>query len=276
MHNERTPLEDLFYVGITRGLLRHSKDYGYNIVFTEIDVVNNEVLLPQIIRNHDTDGIIFLQSPSNPVLSAIGKLNIPYVAVDAHEKNVPYTCVYVDYEQAAYISSSYLMDNGHRQIAFISKGSVPHFYIQTFKGFCRALDSQGISIPPEWIQVTADDETSAYECMETILSGDRHPTAVFCAVDSFAIGAMKCAQDHGLNIPDDISFSGVDNIFLSEYFKPGLTTVDIDKEQLGVIAMDLMVKKIEGEAVISANLPSDHLIVRESVKNINSTQPLEG
>ena len=269
MHNARTPLEDLFYVGITRGLLRQSKDYGYNIVFTEIDVVNNEVLMPQIVRHHDTDGVIFLQAPNPAILSAMDKLDIPYVVVDAHERNVPYTCVYVDYELAAYISAGYLVDNGHRQIAFIGKGSVPHFYLQTFKGFCRALNKHGVSIPPEWIQVTALDEATAYSCMENILQGTNLPTAVFCAVDSFAIGAIKCAQDKGFNVPGDISFTGLDNIFLSEYFKPGLTTVSIDKEQLGAIAMDLIVKKIEGESVESANVPSDNLIIRESVRDIN-------
>jgi LacI family transcriptional regulator len=268
MNNERTPLEDLFYVGITRGLLRRSKEYGYNIVFTEIDIVNNEVLMPQMMRQHDTDGVIFLQGLDDAILRATDKLAIPYVVVDAHEKNVPYTCVYVDYELSAYTSTSYLIENGHRQIAFISKSSVPHFYIQTFKGFCRALDNKGISIPPDWMQITAYDEDSAYECMKNIMNSKSLPTAVFCSVDSFAIGAMRCVKDMGYRVPDDISFTGIDNIFLSNYFEPGLTTVNIDKEQLGMLAMDLIVKKIEGEEVESAYVPSDELVIRNSVKRI--------
>lgn len=268
MHNERTPFEDLFYVAITRGLLRKSKEYGYNIVFTEIDVVNNEVLMPQMIRQHDTDGVIFLQGSDAAVLRATDRLEIPYVVVDAHEKNVPYTGIYVDYELSAFTSTSYLIDNGHRQIAFISKGSIPQFYIQTFKGFCRALDNHGISIPPDWIQITANDETSAYDCMKNILNGNKIPTAVFCSVDSFAIGGMRCARDMGYAVPDDISFTGIDNIFLSDYFKPGLTTINIDKEHLGELAMDLIVKKIEGEQVESAYITSDELIIRDSVKKL--------
>jgi len=105
--------------------------------------------------------------------------------------------------------------------------------------------------------------------MKNILESENIPTAVFCSVDSYAIGAMRCAQDMGYAVPDDISFTGIDNIFLSEYFKPGLTTINIDKEQLGVMAMDMIVKKIENLEVESAYVKSDELIVRESVKNIN-------
>ena len=268
MHTVGNSLDDLFYVSILRGLLVQSKKYGYNIVFAEIDEVNGSAVLPNIIRNHDTDGIIFMQSPSAAVLAALGSLDIPFVAVDAHERDVPYTCVYVDYELASYASTSCLIENGHRKIAFISKGSVPHFYLQTFHGFCRALEKHEISIPPDWIQVTATDEASGYTCMENILSGKNIPTAVFCAVDSFAFGAMKCAQNHGYNVPEDISFSGVDNIFISDYFKPSLTTVLIDKEQIGALAMDLIVEKIAGREVQSVTVPSDKLVIRDSVKKI--------
>lgn len=270
MNNERTPLEDLFYVGILRGLLTRSKEYGYNIVFTEIDVVNSEVLMPRMIRQRDTDGVIFLQGSDPAILRATEMLDIPYVVVDALEKDASYTCVYADYEISAYKSTCHLIENGHRKIAFISKGSIPYFYMQTFNGFCRALDSKGISIPPDWIQITAVDEASAYECMKNIINSKNLPTAVFCAVDSFAIGAMRCVQDMGYHVPDDISFTGIDNLFLSEYFKPGLTTIDIDKEQLGLLAMDLIVKKIEGKSVESAYVPSDQLVIRESVRNLNA------
>lgn len=270
LNDERTSLEDLFYVGIIRGLLRRSKESGYNIVFTDFDIVNNEVLMPRMIRQHDTDGVIFLQGSDPAILRATDKMDIPYVVVDAQEKNVPYTCVYVDYELAAYQSTSYLIENGHKQIAFISKGSVPYFYMQTFKGFCKALDNHGISIPPDWIQITASDEASAYECMKNIMNSTNLPTAVFCSVDSFAIGAMRCVQDMGYDVPNDISFTGIDNLLLSEYFKPGLTTINIDKEQIGLLAMDLIVNKIEGKNVESAYVPSDQLIIRDSVRNLNT------
>ena len=268
MHDLGASLEDLFYVSIIRGLLKKSKAYGYNIVFAEIDETKNEVLLPNIIRNHDTDGIILIQSPSLAVLKTLNDLDIPFVAIDVHEKDPPFTSICVDYELASYISTNHLIENGHRKIAYIGKSSVPHFYLQTFQGFCRAAEKYNISIPPDWIQITAYNEESAYNCMASILSGSKIPTAVFCAVDSFALGAMKCAYDKGYQVPKDISFSGIDNITFSSYFKPPLTTVAIDKEQIGALAMDMIVKKIAGKPVESITVRSDNLIVRDSVYRI--------
>ena len=268
MNDENSPMEDLFYVGIMRGLLKRSKDYGYNIVFTEIDIKNDEVRLPRLIRQHDTDGVIFLQDCAPAITSAIKSLDIPYVIVDAQEDNPQNISININYELAALTSTSYLIENGHRKIAFISKGSVPNFYMQTFKGFCRALDKYNISIPPYWIQITATNESDAYGCMKSILESKSTPTAVFCAVDSFAIGAIKCAYDKGYKIPDDISFTGIDNLFLSEYLTPSLTTININKEQLGSLATDLIVKMIEKEEVTSVHVRSDELIIRNSVMKI--------
>jgi len=260
---------DLFYVSILRGLLEQSKKYGYNIVFTEIEESKNETILPNIIRNRDTDGIILMTSPSPSVLSALDELDIPFVVVDVHEKGVAYTGISVDYEMASYVSTNYLIENGHRKIAFMSKGSNPHFYNQTFHGFCRAVEKYDISIPPDWIQITAENEASAYTCMKNILTGQSIPTAVFCAIDSFAFGAIKCAYDFGCRIPEDISFSGIDNVFFADYLSPGLTTIDIDKEQIGALAMDMIVKKIANKPVESVTVKSDTLLVRDSVHTID-------
>lgn len=59
-----------------------------------------------------------------------------------------------------------------------------------------------------WIQIQVVDELSAYECMERVLGSKPVPSAVFCAGDIFAIGAMKCARDYGDTVPEDISFIG--------------------------------------------------------------------
>ena len=105
--------------------------------------------------------------------------------------------------------------------------------------------------------------------MKNILTGQSIPTAVFCAIDSFAFGAIKCAYDFGCRIPEDISFSGIDNVFFADYLSPGLTTIDIDKEQIGALAMDMIVKKIANKPVESVTVKSDTLLVRDSVHTID-------
>lgn len=78
---------------------------------------------------------------------------------------------------------------------------------------------------------------------------------------------MRYAKDMKLNIPDDISIMGIDDILLSNYIEPKLTTIGIDKEGMGTLAMDMILQKINGKEVKSILLPMK-LVERDSVKSI--------
>ena len=262
-----SPFNDLFYFEIAKGLLEKSKEYGYNIVFTDISIEKNEVILPDIIELKDTDGIIFLQDTEKAILNEVNRHNIPYVIIDAHTMISDCTCINADYELSSYVATKYLIDNGHRDIGYIGASYIQDFYLQSFTGFKNALAESNLSIQPAWLQVKAIDEDTSYACMEVILNNPSIPTAIFCPADLFAIGAARCAKQRGFKIPEDISFVSIDDILLSRYFEPKLTTIKIDKEKMGRLAMELIVRKIDGEDVDSIVIESDNLVVRDSVSN---------
>lgn len=263
-----SPFDNLFYFEIAKGLLEKSKEYGYNIVFTDISTEGNKVILPDIIKQNDTDGIIFLQDTERTILNEIDKLGIPYVVIDAHSFNSDITAVNADYELSSYTATKFLIENGHRNIAFIGSSFIPEFYLQAFLGFKKALDEIHVSIPSSWMQIDAVDEILSYKSMEKILSHTQIPSAVFCSGDIFAIGAMNCAKDRGYRVPEDISFIAIDDILLSRYYEPKLTTIRIDKLKMGRLAMELIVKKLKGEQVQSIYVESDNIIIRNSVHQI--------
>lgn len=269
IRKDSSPFNNLFYFEIAQGLLEKSKEYGYNIVFTDIPAFEQEVKLPDIIEQKDTDGVIFFQDTDTAVLNEIENLEVPYVVIDAHPGNDPYTCVRADYEKSAYTATNHLIEKGHNKIAFICSSYIPNFYTQVFLGYKKALNSYNISIPLSWLQMDAiDDEASAYDRMERILNTEEKPTAVFCATDMFAVSAIRCAKDNGYRVPDDISFIGIDDIMLSRYIEPRLTTIRIDKTMMGSLAMELLVKKIDGKKVESITVMSDNIIIRDSVRDI--------
>jgi DNA-binding LacI/PurR family transcriptional regulator len=106
--------------------------------------------------------------------------------------------------------------------------------------------------------------------MKNILSSNSNiPTAVFCCADIYAIGAIKCIKESGFKIPDDISVVSIDDIILAQYIEPPLTTVKIDKVEMGRLAMNLLIKIIEKESVESIILKSNQLIVRNTTKALN-------
>ena len=85
---------------------------------------------------------------------------------------------------------------------------------------------------------------------------------MFCAGDIFAIGAMKCVKDRGITIPEDISFISIDDILLSRYIEPALTTIGVDKVKMGTLAVELLLKKMDGQNPESILVPMDEIVVR--------------
>lgn len=268
MRNDSSPFSNLFYFEIAQGILEKSKEFGYNIVFTDISEKNGDVLLPQIIEQKDTDGIIFFQDTERNILNEMERREIPYLVIDTHQSSSSIFSINADYELAAYTATLYLMENGHCEIGFISSSFIPDFYTQVFSGYKRALSTQNLSIPSGWIQMDVMDEESAFKAMENILQQSKIPTAIFCAADIFAVGAMRCADEKGYHIPEDISFTSIDDILLSRYIKPKLTTIRIDKFKIGSLALELLIRRMNGEPSNNLTVESNNLIVRESVKKI--------
>jgi LacI family purine nucleotide synthesis repressor len=271
LDNDISTLENLFYSAVINGIVGKANKLGYNVVLSLKTASFEKSPLMQAIKQNNADGVIFLQDIDNETIYELRKIKIPYVVIDSQKANPEYVCVKSNYELSSYVATKYLIDCGHKRIAFIGMSKIPDFYISTFNGYKRAISEQSLSFYPDWIQSDAYDETSAYNCMKNILNSNEVPTAVFCAGDIYAIGGMNCAYDMGYKVPYDISFSSVDNITASEYCRPKLTTIDIDKVEMGEKAIELL------DAQINNNLPekvyvikSDKIIVRDSVRKLNA------
>lgn len=260
-----SPFEDLFYFEITRGILNQSIKHNYNITICKSSESKNE--LPDLVYSGDTDGIIFMQDISEKLIDKVVKSGIPAIIVDSHSANAKITSITPDYYRATYDAAKHLIERGHEKIALIASETEANFYKQTLKGFKGAMADNGVSIIPEFYGLSAISEDMAYDVARKILSGDTLPTAIVCTVDSFAIGAMRCAKDLGFSVPEQISFVGIDDILLSRYVEPRLTTVGIDKVAMGELAIDMLLKEIEGSSAESVLLPMN-LISRDSVSDL--------
>lgn len=261
-----SPLEHFFYSELNRVILHECESLGYNLIFTSVTIEDNNVLLPNVVKSYDVDGIIFYGDVDPLVLNNIRRFDIPFILVDNHLSAPDILSVSADYMQAAYTATKYLISVGHRDIGFIGTSAQAYFSAQTFSGFKKAIAEHQIPLPINLIQIDANDENTAYECMNNILLFGNKPTAVFCSADIYAIGATRCIKDHGLRIPEDISIIGIDDIILAQYVEPPLTTIKIDKVEMGKIAVDLLVKKVEKKEVESTIVDSSEIVIRKSTK----------
>lgn len=260
-----SPFEDLFYFEITRGIINRSMKCNYNVIISKPIMSQSE--LPDLIYSGDADGIIFMQDISQALIDKAKASHVPFLIVDSHSSNESVTSINPDYKKAAYDATAYLIRHGHTDISMIASNVVPDFFTQTLSGFSEAMKAHNLTPNPDFCNISASSEDSAYEEAKKLFEREKRPTAILCTVDSFAIGVMRCAKDMDLKIPEDVSIIGIDDILLSRYIEPNLTTIGIDKAGMGTLAMDMIIQKIKGKDVESILLPME-LIERDSVKTI--------
>jgi LacI family transcriptional regulator len=132
------------------------------------------------------------------------------------------------------------------------------------KEYKRFLTEMGLPIREEWMAPGDFTIEGGYEGMKKILAAEVLPTAVFCANDEIAVGAIRAALEAGLNVPDDLSVVGFDNVSLAAVFLPAITTVRQPVQELASEATDALISLIEGEEAIASKILSTELIVRDS------------
>ena len=263
-------LGDVFYATVLNHIVQRSAELGYNIVLTSNSAQYHGSALSNAIAQHNADGVIFFGDPTPDVQRNLTAGNVLYVVVDSQHTNPPYACVCSDYAKSAYAATKYLITKGHKKIGLIGMDRIPDFFLHSFTGYKSALEEAGLPAQMNWIHSSAYDEESARHCIQKIMQAPDTPTAIYCTGDILAIGAMSYLQEHGYVLPRDLSIIGIDDIALSKYYYPPLTTVRVDKKQMGDLAIDLLDELIRG-----VNTESIQMVSSEEIVERRSVCPIE-
>ena len=249
------------------GIFAESKSLGYSIMFTFVDDNTDCHQIIDSVRSKDCDGVILNQVSDPALITLLQQENIPFVCVDAHiPKDGSLPMVEVDYYDAAYQATQYLYRCGHRQIGFIGPDTPAEYYVNTFGGYTAALKDAGLVCNPAWLLEISFSAQSAQSAIDRILQAKELPTAFLCAGDSFAVDTIRCAKSRGLRIPEDISIMSLDDLLISQYMDPPLSSMTFDKEELGKRAMQLLYQIMTNGAYEPVNLIKTTPVERESVK----------
>jgi DNA-binding LacI/PurR family transcriptional regulator len=162
-----------------------------------------------------------------------------------------------------------LLEQGHRKIAFIGgEGLTGDMEREKrFRGYKYALEESGTALNPKWIINAGWDVNRSYSRMSELLKEDsgEWPTAVFAASDMMAVSAMRAASERGLAIPQDIAFIGLDNIEVSQFTTPPLSTVHIPKYEIGEMAAKVLADRIkESQSLPFKLIMPFELLIRQS------------
>ena len=272
IRREAAPACKAFYFGVIAQMVEQEKGL-FNVVplFQSDDTDSDESLL-EVIRSHSTDGVIAFQGVMPQIRERLEKSKIPFIVINPGLNETDETSVILDFEKLSYKAASFLIKNGHRDIAMIGMQCMPLFFEKTKTGFLRALSDANIKPDPALIRGEADSEEGAAKAMENILKAGA-PTAVFCVQDNFAISAMSTCVAHGLNVPKDISFAAIDDVPEAKYLNPPLTTIPISPAEIAKAALSLISQKMKDGSPDSVVLPSRDITIRSSVRSIQPKRP---
>lgn len=167
-----------------------------------------------------------------------------------------------DVDSVIYDAVHLLSDYGHKKIAFIGE-KLTVTRADIFKKAMQSLNEMEETV----FQSDYRFEEAGEDCIRQLLEKGTNCTAIVCAYDNMAFGAMKELQKHGLRVPQDYSIIGIDNIHVSEYLETPLTSIGIDYKEVCMIAWDLLAKKLENYFYRSSQkiLLRGNLFLRESI-----------
>jgi DNA-binding LacI/PurR family transcriptional regulator len=134
---------------------------------------------------------------------------------------------------------------------------------QALKDVIEELD---LAIHKEWFIYSGFNMEDGVYAMEKLLQNREIPTAIMCVNDLVAVGAIHTAQKHGLRVPSDISMIGCDNIPLSSYLSPALTTIDLKAREEGMKAIELLINNIEKKGAIEHIRLESEFVIRDSCR----------
>lgn len=262
-------LYNQFALETLSGVFKEGKSLGYSIIFTLVDEEMPGEKLIESVRSKDCDGIILNQIDDPGLISQLQRESIPFVCVDAHlPKDSPLPMVEVDYCDAAYQATRYLHQHGHRDIGFIGPQTPAEHCANTFRGYTNYLQEAGLACNPQWVAKIPFSEGSSEAAVDAMLGQAALPTALLCSCDAVAIDVIRRAKERGLRIPEDISVIGIDDLLVSRYLDPALTTMTFDKELLGAKAMEVLYQIIQGAEHETHTAISTVPVERGSVKTL--------
>lgn len=266
LYDVKAKYQDPYFSEIIYGIESELLDQECILDFTfEVQDIFNFNLFGDM--NESDLGVICIGPLKHDFINELNK-QVPFVISVGGIPKLEMDYVTVDFRHAAMQAVQYLVDLGHRNIAFIGGSSqvgMPIDQEERFYGYKEAMELNHLKIVPEWVQDGCFDLTKSYEAMKKILNTQSPPSAVFTASDKMAFGAYKAIGEYGLSIPHDISVVSFDNVEMSEFINPPLTTVQVHKEEMGRIAVKFLLQRMEGGIPLPliSYLPTK-LIVRSS------------
>ncbi|HLS22318.1 MAG TPA: catabolite control protein A [Pseudogracilibacillus sp.] len=262
-------ISSIFFSELTRGIEDIATMYKYNIILSNSDQnKEKELRLIDTMLEKQVDGIVFMGGKiTEDHIKQFKTANVPVVLAATQDETKTLPSINIDYRQAAYEATNYLLNSIEEQPAFI-KGND---YVQSnglkFEGYMQALRDASIDVDESLIIEEETTYNGGISAVNKLLEQEKKPKGIFVATDEMAVGVIHSLQDGGLRVPEDVEVFGFNNTRVSLMVRPTLTTIVQPMYDIGAVAMRLLTKFMNKEEVDEQTVILPHrILTRDSTK----------
>lgn len=271
-------ISNQFFAQVIRGVEEVARQRKYSILLacTYYDVLEEKKSIENL-RKQFVDGFVFVSGYNS--FDHIKELNddkVPVVVADRELGDIKVPSVLVDNLGAMRDTVNYLHGLGHKRIGYISYTYNNQTTVEKrFKGYRKGLKENKLNFDPDLVIISKNlrlnELEGSFEAVKKIITSKNIPSVIMTASDFIAVGVIRALKELKFKIPEEISVMGFDNIMMSQYTDPLLTTIKQPKRQMGTTAMNLLLDIIEGKRIKEKNIMlSTELVERQSVAKLTT------
>lgn len=259
-------ISNTYFSDILFGIEQCAQKYDYQVLIADMhNQPKIESFYFQAIQQRTVDGIISLSASVAKNLMEQVAEEYPIVVANQYLENYNIPNVTIDNISAAEAITKHLIQLGHTNIAHITSDPAALLYRDRFNGYISALAKHGIPIDLELVRYGNSSIQDGFDQMNTLLSLKKPISAVFAAGDVMAVGAIKALKAAGYRVPEDIAVVGFDDIEISRFWEPSLTTVRQPKHQIGETSFMKLLQLMQKKPLSQMKDILDYeIVIRES------------
>ncbi|MBI4673267.1 MAG: LacI family DNA-binding transcriptional regulator [Chloroflexi bacterium] len=229
-----------------RGVASALAALPYELTVYNVDnSAHRDGLVASVSLTRRLDGLILMALPFNEA-TVENLISHSLATVSIECAHPSFSSIEIDDANGGRIAARYLIEKGHRKLAFIGESNLPEYAFPTsdhrLDGYRAAIQSASLELNPVYIAYTAHKIEDAFQAVLQMLNLPEPPTAVFCASDTHAMGALQAARQRGIRVPDELAILGFDDLDIASYL--GLTTIRQHLDESGRRAVELLMSRL--------------------------------
>ncbi len=267
-HYETMP----FFTELINNIDKQIGSNGYSLIVSAISIKNLKEEIARLEQEQKSAGILLLGTNLTPEqINIVSSIQPNLVVLDTCFETLDVNFVVMNNIYGAYQAGKYLIELGHKNIGYVESTTRMYNFDMRRKGFLQALEESDLKIAEHnYFSISPTVITSQEEFKIKIKNQiNKLPSALFCEADYMAISVIKSLSELGIQVPNDISIIGFDNIFESQVITPELTTINVKKDRIALLAVEKLIREIDNNENDKIKLFVDtDLIERNSCKAV--------